>query len=131
MPHLFRIAVLLLFCSVVRSQQTAIYTEKEKGYRTAIELYNKQKYAAAQKEFDAIAANKAASSEVRMNATYLSSRCALELFNKDAEYRLIQFLKDYPESAYYTEAQYALGKYYYRQKRWKKSIEWLQKVDPG
>jgi len=133
----FCVLFLLVF-SCVRAQQTAVYTDKEKGYHLALELYNKQKYGAAQKEFDKISAapsalggSKSPSLGVVAEAEYLAARCAIELFNKDAEYRLIHFLSNHPESPRYADAQFDLGKYYYRQKRWKKSIEWLDKIDPS
>src|SRR5262245_21550587 len=83
------------------AQQTAIYTDAEKGYRLGLELFNKQKYGAAQKEFDAAARSNKVSSHARTNAVFFGARCAVELFNKDAEYRLLSFLKEYPESPRY------------------------------
>src|SRR5687768_4382397 len=116
--------LLLLCCwqlTMAYAQQTVIYTDPENKYRLGLELYNKQKYGAAQKEFDATAANEEASFDARMNAAYLAAKSAVELFNKDAEYRLVKFMQDYPESPRYADAQFELGKYYYKLKRWKKS----------
>src|SRR5215203_5617445 len=122
----------LLVCwhmSFTYAQQTVIYTDPENKYRLGLELFNKQKYGAAQKEFDATVADKEVSSDARMTSAYLACKCAVELFNKDAEYRLMQFMEDFPESPRYADAQFELGKYYYKLKRWKKSIEWFAKTD--
>jgi tetratricopeptide (TPR) repeat protein len=124
----------LLACwhmTFVYAQQTVIYTDSENKYRLGLELFNKQKYVAAQKEFDATVPDKTASFDARMNSAYLAAKCAVELFNKDAEYRLIKFMEDFPESPRYAEAQFELGKYYYKLKRWKKSIEWFAKIQPN
>ncbi len=122
----------LLLCwqmTLVYAQQTVIYTDAENKYRLALELFNKQKYGAAQKEFDATAVSKDISLDAKLNSAYLAAKCAVELFNKDAEYRLLKFMKDFPESARYSEAQFELGKYYYKLRRWKKSIEWFDKIE--
>jgi len=124
----------LLLCwqlTYVYAQQTVIYTDSENKYRLGLELFNKQKYGAAQKEFDATASSKEVSLNAAMNSAFLAAKCAVELFNKDAEYRLLQFMNDYPESQRYTEAQFELGKYYYKLKRWKKAIEWFAKIEPN
>ena len=93
----------------VYAQQTVIYTDPENNYRLGLELFNKQKYAAAQKEFDATTADHDVSFDARMNSSYLAAKCAVELFNKDAEYRLVKFMEDFPESPRYAEAQFELG----------------------
>jgi TolA-binding protein len=124
----------LLLCwqmTIVYAQQTVIYTDSENKYRLGLELFNKQKYVAAQKEFDATASAKNVSADAVMNSAYLAAKCAVELFNKDAEYRLQKFMNDFPESPRYAEAQFELGKYYYKLKRWKKAIEWFAKIEPN
>jgi len=115
----------------VYAQQTVIYTDPENKYRLGLELFNKQKYGAAQKEFDATVADKTVSFDARMNSAYLAAKSAVELFNKDAEYRLLKFMEDFPECPRYAEAQFDLGKYYYKLKRWKKAIEWFAKIEPN
>jgi TolA-binding protein len=124
----------LLLCwqlSIAYGQQTVIYTDSENKYRLGLELFNKQKYGAAQKELDATAASGDVSFDARMNAAYHAAKCAVELFNKDAEFRLVRFMKEYPESPSYGEAQFELGKYYYKLKRWKKAIEWFAAIEPN
>ncbi len=124
----------LLLClqlTIAHAQQTVIYTDAENRYRLGLELFNKQKYGSAQKEFDATVIMKDVSADAVMNAAFLASKCAVELFNKDAEYRFIQFLENYPESPRFSEAQFELGKYYYKLKRWKKAIEWFAKIEPN
>lgn len=128
-----KILFLLICCQLTMSyaQQTVVYTDSENKYRLGLELFNKQKYGAAQKEFDVIVSAKDVSAEAMMNSAFLAARCAVELFNKDAEYRLLKFMNDFPESPRFSEAQFELAKYYYKLKRWKKAIEWFEKIQPN
>ena len=112
------------------AQQTAIFVDPERQYLNGIDLFTKQKYAAAQKEFmSVLESHENISVASKGNASYYVAKCAAELFHKDAEYLLLGFLKDYPGNVNDQNATYDLGIYYYRLKNYKKSIEWLEKVD--
>jgi TolA-binding protein len=122
--------VLLLTGINAFSQQTAIYFEPEHTYRSALDLFDKQKYGAAQKEFEKVINSRDnVSYTTRANSVYYAGKCAAELFNKDAEYLLINFLENYPANPNYNSAQFDLALYYYRLKRYKNSIEWFEKID--
>ena len=91
--RLFWICLFLSFSAF--SQQTAIYTDSEYGYRRGLDLFAKQKYVAAQQEFDkALQSGTALTLESRAEATFYAARCAAELFRRDTEYRLLRFLND-------------------------------------
>ncbi len=91
---------------------------------------DKQKYGAAQKEFEkVINSGENISASSRANAYYFVGKCAAELFNRDAEYLLLEFINKYPSNPYYQSALYDLGIYFYRQKRYKSAVEWLAKID--
>lgn len=124
------VLLLIIFSNKIFSQQTAVYLDPELNYQTGLELFNKQKYGAAQKEFQkVIESTEAIADESRTNSEFYIAYCAAELFNKDAEYLLIHFLKKYPESPKYASAVIELGNYFYRQKKYKKAIEWMEKAD--
>ncbi|MCC7232232.1 MAG: tetratricopeptide repeat protein [Bacteroidia bacterium] len=121
----------LLFCLPVYSQQTAVYTDAERTYHTGYDLYSKQKYVAAQAAFEKILSSRQEISlETRGNSEFFAACCAAELFHKDAPYRLLQFMKQYPESPKFQDAVYTLGTYYYRLRQYKKAVEWLAQLDP-
>ncbi len=123
--------VLLIFFSLQAfSQQTAIYQDTERDYQLGLDLLQKQKYGAAQKLFMQVLESKNhLSYEVISNSAYYSAKCASELFNKDAEYLLQDFIGKYPASSNYQPAVYDLGIYYYRLKRYKNAIEYLAKIE--
>ncbi|HEY4800644.1 MAG TPA: tetratricopeptide repeat protein, partial [Bacteroidia bacterium] len=96
-----------------------------------MELFQKQKYSSAQKQFEKIAARYEAESDnlLRIDAEYYSALCALELFHKDAELRLKDFIEIHPESPRVQSACFQLGRYNYRKKLYSKALEWFEKVD--
>jgi tetratricopeptide (TPR) repeat protein len=131
-----RFVGLLLIASITcisfqtQAQQTAVYSHEDNDYRAGLELFEKQKYGAAQEKFEeAIARINNAGDEIFVNAEYYRALCALELFNKDAEFLLSEFIKDHPESPRVRTAYFQLGRYHYRRKKYRDAIEWLEKVD--
>ncbi len=95
-----------------------------------MELYQKEKYSAAIRAFEKTREEISNSnSEVYVNATYYKALCALNLFHKDAEYQLREFVTDYPESPKVKSAHFQLGKYNYRKRKWEKVVYWFGKTD--
>ncbi|MBL4624783.1 MAG: tetratricopeptide repeat protein [Flavobacteriales bacterium] len=125
--------LLLSICALVPAalaQQSPVYTNDVVEYKLGLELYNKGKFGAAQKQFDkAIKRINNSDSEISVNSEYYSALCALELFNKDAEHLLTQFVENHPESPRVRSVYFQLGRYNYRKKRWENVINWFEKVD--
>jgi len=123
--------LILLTCPIAFSQKTAIYTDRDAGFKTALELFQKQKYGSAQKQFSKISQQyeNEPNSLIRVDAEFYSSLCALELFNKDAELQLKEFIANHPESPRVQTAYFHLGKYNYRKKQYNKALEWFSRVD--
>ncbi len=122
--------VLLFIDLTVFAQETAIFRDPEFHYQVGLDLLEKQKYGAAQKEFMKVVSSKGNISNATLgNSSFYIAKCAVELFNKDAEYLLLNFISGYPGNANYEPAIYELGNYYYRLKRYKNAVEWLAKVD--
>ncbi len=114
----------------ISAQPTQIYTSDVVAYELGLELYNKGKYGAAQKQFDeAVRKIGDPNSEISVNSEYYAALCALALFNKDAEHLLTQFVENHPESPRVKNVYFQLGRYNYRKKRWKNVINWFEQVD--
>lgn len=124
----FVLAFLLILQPAI-AQKTAIFLDPDRNYREGLDLFGKQKYGAAREYFEAVLKNPKGSQESRMGSAYFIGACAAELFHKDAEARLEQFLTEYPESPYYQEALYVTGNYLFRQKKYKKSADWFGRID--
>ena len=97
------------------AQQTAIFTDEIKFYNKGLALYDKEKFAAAQKHFDWYA--RIGSDPInKINAEYYAAVCAMELFNTDALARLNNLLKKYPAHPKSKLALFQIGKFHYRNK---------------
>lgn len=127
------IATLLLLVSIlqVSGQQTEYFTAVDRHYDDAVELFDKEKYAAAQEKFryyiDQIREEE---DELRVNAEYYFGICALYLFHKDAEYILESFVANHPDSRWVEHVYLELAAYNYKRKRYKKALEWYEFLDP-
>ena len=111
------------------AQRTTVYTHEDADFKTGLELFQKQKYGSAQNIFRKVIETHPAYSLVRIDAEYYAALCAIELFNKDGELLLKDFIKKHPESPRVKTAYFYLGKYNYRKKKWDDVIQWLDKVD--
>jgi TolA-binding protein len=128
----FVAAFLLTFMgmSPVFSQKTTILVHEDADYKTGVELFQKEKFGAAQKSFaKIIKSHPDKQSLIRIDAEFYNAICAIELFNKDGEYYLKQFIKDHPESPKVKNAYFYLGKYNFIKKKYHEANEWFDKVD--
>ncbi len=118
---------------IMSAQKTAVHHDKPVTYKTAIDLFDKEKYSAAQKKFDEIIQSTTdPNDELRITAEYHKALCALKLFNKDAVFLLTEFVKRHPESKWIEPAYFQLGNYYYRkkgQKDYEQVVEYFSKVN--
>ena len=129
---IIRISIItLLMCSKsLFAQKTMVYNDLLSEYKQALDLYDKGKFGAAQKHFSkTIKSINESESELRVNSEYYEALCALELFNKDAEHLLTQFVVNHPESPQVKIAYFQLGRYNYRKRKWEKVINWFDQVD--
>lgn len=112
------------------SQETKVYNDKYKNYRDGLELFDKQKFSAAQEKFNQVILSiNDENDEIQVDAEYLRAVCALNLFNVDAQFLLTQFALEHPDSPKTKKIFFLLGKDFYRQKKFKDAIEWFEKVD--
>jgi len=110
------------------AQKTFIYENDISYYKNAIELFDKAKYAVAQKHF-LIYAEITSDRENKINAEYYAGVCAMELFNADAITLLNNVVTKYPENPKANLSLFQLGKYFYRNKDNKSTIKYLNQVN--
>lgn len=122
------VSLVLMFLGV-NAQKTAVHQDKSVNYKSAIDLFDKEKFSPAQKKFDEIINTTAnPNDELRVNAEYYKALCALKLFNKDAVFLLTDFVKRHPESKWIEPAYFQLGNYYYRKKDYQDVVDYFSKV---
>lgn len=128
-------AMLLTFCfapAALMGQRVSGDERQDDLYRQAMDLYQKQKYAAAQQIFDQVAARKvpgAQSVAVAADACYYAGVCSEKLDNDDAYYRLEEFLRLYPQSGRQNMARFYLGNFYYARGDFERALEYYKAVD--
>ena len=134
--NLSRLVIIWLFVqffiSGLQAQKSLIYSLPDQDYKTAMELYEKQKYSAAQQFFQKVIEKpSSANTGIRADAEYYSALCALELFNPDAEFLLTRFIAGNPENNKANDAYFFMARHQYNNKKYSKAIEWFEKVDAG
>ena len=128
---LFLIVILSFYClSDLNAQHTIANTHNDVCYYKGMDLFNKEKYGAAQMEFRKVIDNYTGShSEIAKNAEFYNALCAIRLFNNDAEYLMYRFINRYPESQRISMAYFELGKFSYDKKSWGTALKWFRQVD--
>ena len=121
--------LILSFCSIVFAQKTQIYLDKESLFKTGIELFDKKQYTAAQKTFMDYMNTINGQSLLKAEAEYYAAACGIELFHKDSEWRMKEFIAAHPESNKIKSAYFYLGKSNFRKKKYIETIQFLEKVD--
>jgi TolA-binding protein len=120
-----------LIAFVIQAASQVPFTDKEMGseFNRGMELFNKEKYPAAIRLFDSYIKDNDNSDVITLaEAEYYRSLAALNLFNPDAEYRMITFIRTHPESPRINEAYLALGDYFYQNKTYRKAALYLEQV---
>src|SRR5271166_6314902 len=113
----------------VQAQKSLFYEMPDQDLQIGSELFEKQKYVAAQHYFDRFREkNSSVNTESKSDADYYASLCAMELFNPDAENRLINFMNANQGYCKINEAYFNMGHYLYTTKKYTKAVDWFEKV---
>ncbi len=127
------VAALLLMPATLWGQREGSDERQAGLYRQAMDLYQKQKYAAAQQIFDQVVTDgqqAAAGAQLKADACYYAGVCSEKLDNDDAYYRLEEFLRLYPQSARQNMARFYLGNFYYARGDYDRALDYYKAVDP-
>ena len=93
------------------------------------DLLQKQQYALVYSMADAVKECGEVSDSDLEWAQFQQAFCALELFNDEAQFRLEQYLENYPKGSYTKEAKLSLAKLHFRNKEYDKVIAKLNSVN--
>lgn len=136
MKFIFRpslvLAALSFFTGVhVHGQETEVFRSDLKGYYDAVELMEFGQYEPARKGFEDFISQKAdqPDNEFFVNATYYRASSAMELFHRDAEFLMEEFVLKYPESIWLRPAILQLGRYNFNRRDYDDALRWLDRLD--
>jgi len=128
--YFFTISLFLISFSNAVCQVAFTGQELASDFTRGMELFNKEKYPAAIRLFDTyINGNDDKNRLTVADAEYYRSIAALNLFNPDAEYRMVSFISTHPESPRINEADLALGDYFYHNKNYRKAVTYYEQVN--
>ena len=131
MKNYRRICLLLILVTSTLffyAQKTEAYTDKDVLYKTGLELFDKKQFGAAQKTFREYI-QQSSVSLLKSDAYYYQAACGIELFNKDAEWMMKQFVQKNASSTKVNSAYFYLAKSNFRKKKYAETIEFFDKVD--
>ena len=115
---------------VAQAQKHTNWQQRECTFDRAQDLFNKEKYAAAQQMFDNLNRQSTGlSAQTAEDAAYYAAICSNMLGNDDAERRLTAFLDKYPQSSHRNMARLHLGNYYYGNGKYKQALAQYKLVD--
>ncbi len=122
--------ILFLMCSsLAYSQSTEKYDGEYENFYRAEELYQKEQYGAARREFRIFLDGfNEPTDPMYIKALYYEAMSALELYNNDAVTMLLEFNRNYPESIYKKTIYFRLGKHYYYKKDFEDALVWFNKI---
>ncbi|MFB6307208.1 MAG: tetratricopeptide repeat protein, partial [Flavobacteriales bacterium] len=127
--HILLFSFCLGYIFPLYGQKSAEFTHLTE-YKTAEELYDKQKYNAAQKKYEeAIEKINDPNHQISIASKYKAAQCALKLYNEDAKKRLKRFISEYPESPKINSAKFQLANYNYRKSKYNDAIHWYDQVN--
>ncbi len=123
-----KVSLLALFlgsCVVATAQK---YNMSGNEFALAENLFENQKYSAAQQHFNAVSQS-SATREQKIDAKFYSAICALRLFNPDGVGAVKNFIAEYPEYPRMYKAFFELGNYLFHEQQYKEALEMYQKTD--
>lgn len=123
-----KIALFFLLLQTAKAQRTMIYDDNIRYYNRGLELFDKEKFAVAQKHFTWFAGFTTDRS-YKARAEYYAATCAMELFNANAVSMLKGIFQNYPDLPVSKLAMYQLGRLYYRNKNNKEAVHYFDRVD--
>jgi len=122
--------VILLCGLAARAQQTEDYRSDLRPYYEALELMAKDHFEPAREGFDAfLADNHNDYDEYAVNASYYRALASMELFHKDAEFLMEEFVLRHPESIWYGDAVLELGRYNFNRRDYDDALRWLEEIN--
>jgi TolA-binding protein len=107
------------------------FTERQMNseFNRAMELFNKEKYPAAIRLFDEFAQNNGNDQILAAEAEYYAASAALKVFNGDAEYRMMTYINNHPESPRINASRLEVADYFYQNKLYRKAVDYYESIN--
>lgn len=131
---MYRFIVVCFLAMVIsgslNAQKTMVYSDPDARYSKAIDLFDKEQYAASQQIFIELQSEIAdPGSPMRVQSEFYTAACAYHLLNRNARSLLFDFIAMHPESNRIPMAWFYLGNTWYRENNYSKAIEAYANVE--
>lgn len=126
------LSIIILCClpfSILYAQQTAYYESVDQQIQKAKELYRKNNFASALRQFEIIAETTDQQSELYSEACFFKALCALKMDNTNAEELITGFVTDFPASPYKNQAWFELGMSQFEHKKYASVLRSYKQVN--
>lgn len=129
-PGMIFIFILFSISGLISAQLPFSAEGMRSDFNRGMELFNKEKYPASIRLFDEfIKDDKVTDQILKADAEYFSAIAALKVFNADAEYRMIKYINNHPESPRINVARLELADYFYQNKNYRKAVTYYESVN--
>jgi len=130
----FLLSILLIFILSIPfknsiAQKNVAGQTYSDNWRKGHDLLKRQDFGGARFCFQQVLENENDFSDRKIEAEFYLAYCAMELSRPEAEKKMLVFLDKYPGSSWVHQAYFQLGRQKYKQKRYKKSLGWLERTD--
>ena len=126
---LWTVLFVMGLCLAGFAQRTENFKSPQYEFKTAMDLFNKEKYGSAQQYFKYVYENtEDVQQDLKTNSYFYMGVCAAKLDNQDAAFLLQSFIDRYPVHSAVSEARFYLGRYYFSRKQWKKAITQFDEI---
>ena len=99
------------------------------NFDRGMEMFSKEKYASAIRLFDDFLKKGDVTAQQKSDAQYYSALSAINLFNPDAEKRMLDYIGEQSDSPNINEGYLALANYFYQNKNYRKAIVYYELVN--
>jgi TolA-binding protein len=125
------ITFLLVFCGFIsNAQQTEIYSDPQRMFNDAVDLYERKVYASAQEMFGRILEQSSLVVELRSESAFYYAASSYFLGNEDAQEKLMRFTEVHAASRHLNDAWFFIGNILFSEKRYKTAADYYDKVGP-
>ena len=112
---------------LAEAQHTQVFTNPDHYYHEGLELFDREKYGAAQQAFSQYVSLISDNTKT-IDAQYYYALSGLHLLHANAEKLILDFAANYPAHPKASIAYLELGKFYFNKKEYEKSVEYLEKA---
>jgi len=125
------ITLLTVFCGFfAKAQQTEIYSDPQRMFNDAVDLYERKVYASAQEMFGRMLEQSSLVVELRSEAAFYYVASSYFLGNEDAQEQLMRLTEIHAASRHLNDAWFFISNILFAEKRYKNAMAYYEKVEP-